>query len=1811
MSGSVARVLEGIRTSRCLHIFGLALALCVLVPECRTWAADAPSGKIEVDSVAKLWTLVAAKHSLSALGENERVKTLATLQSLVTPEQKWETSEEFLAALKRVQLVKKSDGGEVRRKKIIAVHLDLMNLMIWFNAAQKADAAQNPMERTNCDYLLKRAQETLKDVKWKEEDELKILADIDVYRRYLINGFEKLDAETVQEQLNVLGMPRIPYRFEVVKERPYLSVDVTFDLGFGKEVKYRQRIAHEVGLLLTPELTKVDLTAAFGQILAEKPVIRLGANCKARLERLQVVDGRVVADGSFGMGQGDDRLWIRGIIAKKPDAHAIVPITWEPLPSLSLPIDQTTVAALGWDAKLGFADGAFPSIEVRVESPRGEAEGKVANAKKEASLHFRRRLSAKERAAFARFIREKLGKDGQDLANFVLRRCDQNWPRFQLDELAGERKVTSLELQEWGKADDLEFLAVGFLRLGTEGEHPSVDTLSQISDKVRAALVTAADNPKISVERLGEALNAAGARPVVYGEVDVIAKRLSTNERIAIRRCKIDGEFAFVGPPDEIVIPKTNSDVLESLILSRLPRLAPDWMPADAVQCTGIDFDESRGVFVVDLEWNCGLFDAPLALTIDVPSTNPGAANFHKALRQSLAGKTARFSPVLQIQFPAELALHQSEWPIQVTVGKQQISGALVFDGANGSITKLAGVRADPDPIINVLQGHPVLRTLQSQSMDLACAEATLDLKKGKHAGLHVKVHSKSEPGAAITMALDSNGIHLDDWTPFAHYVIKKHVSAVGDKLPVQVSRMIALGEPVTELKFDAIIGDVKSPMISFHNWSLKLESEEFSINPGDTKFGDAFSKQVTDSSAYKQLATLLPFELRNFRATKPAAGKGLAFAADLVVFDSNRIEALVLLNVEVAANGLHDPGAVLRQLLKQVAGKADGMAFGPFRVTYKSDMGVGDRFYTVAISAFDGQLQGTAKLDTETFTVGPITLSGIDKASKWLEEQFVVHTAKMGRSAAGARVSINSLNLDNLAKPTVFFDVAVKIDGKEIVLPGNAFGPDGLQVGKIDNLVELAKAEIGNDVAKWAVGTEINLGAATLKVSSLVDGKASLACTILGRDAGPVEVDTKRMPMPVKIVEEKRFREAIGSAVGLDWIVGQAPDGLKVEQVRLNDNQMELTIAVSKLPGAIELNPALRLKIHIGGPGGVSIDGMRAEVVIERALWQQVAKSLEGKELGSGDLPIKLQLTELVGEESGVRIGKATGTIKDIGEISLANVRIGRKGIELDRTAFVAPIVGVLQRKLKEQFPTGVVVFDPVEVKDNVVEIKGRANIDALIIPFVLLFKPDGSIDGDLDFSAKTLVTAALNKLAAELKGKSIELPGEMKLTVDDVSVVDTAVVLGGTCLLYDPLSVKVSNVRFDGKKFDVSEMKVEADGKTAIKALAGSIGLPGAVEIEDAKPVKGDGGRFEGLEITATVNISGISGSFTALISRRGVKLRDDFTLTLGVVEIPLPPSPFVLTEPSARLNPEAITMSMKIVPAKKELGNIIFLKGTLRVPLRGAFVIVASGDLVLVGFLNVGHTEAVLDFPAAQFRTSVDIDLIKILTMTTRLKIDFAALDLDGSGDVRIFGKSMSEGHLKISKDIVHTDARMDLLGSSAHAAVDIPPPQPLHAKLAAGIAFGLDLGDLGKITVAGADIEAQLKAAKFAATILGLHITLLEYDLDGITKEKIIALLLRDRIIPSGLKLLKADGGSGHPIVTKGGDLIDINGKQIRHLRNDPTKGLMLTRGTLKDGGKIEWTEQLFAADIQQGVVNPNPDFKELPSVIPPLPMISDE
>ncbi len=731
---------------------------------------------------------------------------------------------------------------------------------------------------------------------------------------------------------------------------------------------------------------------------------------------------------------------------------------------------------------------------------------------------------------------------------------------------------------------------------------------------------------------------------------------------------------------------------------------------------------------------------------------------------------------------------------------------------------------------------------------------------------------------------------------------------------------------------------------------------------------------------------------------------------------------------------------------------------------------------------------------------------------------------------------------------PALLFDLEVEAEGAVLTVPDNRLDRDGFRLGRLPDLEALLRgaAEAALDsFARWTEGAVVQPGPA-------------LRCEVLAvaPDAREVRVAIDALGSPLGSAT-LRFPRDGHPSVGFDdpeavrmWLSELGVPCPAAECLRLD---------VRILRAGLAFDVAVRppgLEIFLGlGRLSVDADGCSWDADLESltgSLWATAAAELTDRSLILPGLPLQLHVMSATADATGIEL-EIRARIEALGEIVVRG-RVDGAGIHVDTDTLWASAAELIAAQLRKLVPDGLVRFEGLRHERGglVVELAIQLR-NCPPSRFSITIDEHGKLHG---FDERLVIRLALEQLAGSLRDRSLALPGGGELRVSAVVVRDDlrGLVIDGSAVLYGPVGVDFEGLAFDGLTPRVLETtKITLRGLEHV--LSGLSAVPGLAYVKDIQPLV-EGGRLAGVRVVAGGSIEDLVAFSVGLrIDRTGVELELPARLEAAGVHVVIPPC-FALSDPYAEIGRRSLLIGALLTLAPPQSEKLLHIDGSVTIPLEGPFVIRADGDLRAFSALPLGTTRAELDFPRRELRASLRYSLTDRLRLDGRLRVDFDERTLRGDATLHAFGARLTRAELEISAEELRAQADLEILSARAGASVHMDLRDPGRSTLTARVGFSLDA--FGKeLHVVGAALTAGPRVARLELCVLNQNLAISAENLEGITKEKILAALLDRDVTALGLKFLADEGGGGVVLHAEDGTLVTegADGTLIALVPND--------------------------------------------------------
>lgn len=1188
-----------------------------------------------------------------------------------------------------------------------------------------------------------------------------------------------------------------------------------------------------------------------------------------------------------------------------------------------------------------------------------------------------------------------------------------------------------------------------------------------------------------------------------------------------------------------------NLDILTSYVSNEFRFFVEDGA-IPKVRIRDVDLRLQEGHLLVKADWSVSSLREPVRLDFRLPISPGSKFNAAEVFRAALSHQQVVFGPHLAVTF-GDLD-GRDDWPAVLKVGDSKISTAIQFDDGSWRI-EFHG--KDLGPLLPESLRRGLTAIGVSKAPEVSGIRIHVADDGSSSAVLAKLAWDLDVTNFSVDIRIDRFGIHVRSMdglaTQLAQHALKK-ISG----WPVRVSRISVVDN---EIHFDAQLLIDDSPALSFFNARLVGGA----LNVGAVKVSPEFAGLWSGGAAFRTL------QIANVRFDKQAVVCDAT--VNLPPFSPIHLENVSLRGDRRRVEELFE--ACVPQVLAALR-PSKTVDFGGFSIAAEPDLA--QRKLKISAELKDPRVAiswPSTTLSHDGLTLGPGQL--IQPSEPQLRKDL----ALLFEKAAGVRsggVSVDSVSVvgNRIADIGVEFTVSVDLPSGRVSIKGNRITAAGITLGKLPNLKDVAQATVSkaiDEFASWAVGAEISIGVASLKVTA-ADRQSRTAEGLIfvqGREIGGVLADFSGSGKPkISLKDPDAFIKNIAGQTPLgDFSVAGA------NAVRIASTELEKKRIVADVEF---LAPILNEYVPIGSVV-VCATGIQFEANKdwEGALWKNVAQKLDGKSFDDDAVPVKLTVAKATAISKGIELD-LNCSVDGLGEFALTDIRLDGNGLKIDEQAVFTNLANLVTKKVQEALGDSVCTLEGIRVVDDAVEITVILTVDGLEpFPLTVSIGRDGSLRG---FDSEALLALVLAELTSELEGKSFELPGNIKLTITGaVPAPDLkGVNVSGSIVAFDAVTASVENVLFTGRSFNTKQMKL-TDFKVA--GLSEALGLAdlgdNGIAIKNFGPMLGKNGQLTGITLTASCKIAEVlEAEIDASIGEKGVKVQLPITLvaTNGFM-IPIPPC-FALTRPKAQIAEAYLGVGCSLGLSIPKSEKLIRIDGLLKFPLKPPRQISAEADLVLLGFLKPGHSEVVLDLDESELRALMVIDLFGVMSFDGRFLARMKPSDflLEGNGELIFLGSELASGYMKIDAVVFVGNGQLSILGVKAKANLD-GKWKPLDATVTAEVGF--DLPGVGRI--AGADVSGNpKKGAAFGVTILSRPIKIASVDFTGITKERILDVLFQDSIIPTGLKLLATEGGGGSVTVEKDGSLVKKDPTTQSETRVSANEGtIVLTRRTLAAGG----------------------------------------
>ncbi|MBX7135145.1 MAG: hypothetical protein K1X67_20960 [Fimbriimonadaceae bacterium] len=1181
--------------------------------------------------------------------------------------------------------------------------------------------------------------------------------------------------------------------------------------------------------------------------------------------------------------------------------------------------------------------------------------------------------------------------------------------------------------------------------------------------------------------------------------------------------CSDTGELGWNDLSSGLVELTRNEEVLAEYLRRGL-RLPGDLIGnAIPVRVSELNYDPDEEELSCRAIWASPFFERPLEFPIRIPTTPGKPFDWKGPLRAALTGKELHLGPALRVKLGE---VEPGRWPASVTLGDLKLS--LVIGEKEG---KLALIEFDRKATAAWLK-NKLPKDLLDDSVRVGPVSAMFDVEvteKSIRVGLVLGIDLPTV--GKFEAAIDNSGVRVRNLEEVVIRLVARRVESL---VPAGFSVTTTPRQAIGDVRLlDAVVSKDSKPFLAFDGLRV-VAGKPTEVERVRILAAEAVSDLKLSGPGWSARATRLGFEFPG----------GLSADVEL------RIESLgelLLQNIVLGKGGLTAgalSGKAATALLARVP-QLKPFEIGPFTVGFGMPASL-PKGVRIPVTLSSPSLGMRIVFPEATFELERGLIPG--KADAALPDTKAL-TEPLQRMLAGAvsglrgplRVTAVRWELDRLDAVALVFDA-------EVDIPGVGWKPTknhridrtGFRVGDVGDLSKAAEAMVADaalkELAAWK-RERTDLGPLTFKNIKLDEParKATADAELLGRPSGSVRVEFPNGAVPRITWDKPEALLEPLRAWADGWVFRIVQDRVRFGEPTLVGDGFRVQVGV-KLP-ELDLPDFIDLGFLSIGRDGVRFEGDGRSA--EAALWKKLAKAIDGHMLTLAGFPLSVKVERAVGEPTGLHAALRL-KVEGLGE-AVAPLAVSRSGITVDRDRLIADLVLRIEEKLQKETAGCRVQLTKLEYKTDVIHLSLSAQI-GLKSPVSLDIRIDRRGVHGLDLGL--VVTNALNQLVAELKGQKVTVIDGIELEVTTAEVVRNpdGVRFGGKGK-FGPIAIGVENVFFDGKKFNTSNVVVKPEAADLMNAI--SIDGVATVKSIDASQLFT---KSKSISVTVQITlIEVLEALLTVRIGEKGVSIDLPIGFSTGKgFQVPVPPV-FMLTNFKAELAREYIGGGCDITLLEQTLSALIKMDCRIRIPIKGEPVFTATGRLVVMSVLPAGNVEARADFAKKRFDLTTRLGVPRVLEVDGKFFLDFAKVELEGSGDLKAFSATLAHAKVWFSTEKFGAEAELSLLLSQAKAKIDGKWKPLSDTTLTAEIGFGFYLFGK-KVTVAGAQVEASLRpSAKLSVIIIGVDITLLEVDLAGITIEKIIDLLLRQPISLAGFKLLASQGGGGvaHIHVHKGG------------------------------------------------------------------------
>lgn len=1531
----------------------------------------------------------------------------------------------------------------------------------------------------------------------------------------------------------------------------YAKLDL--DLGLGGPLRLEKLVGADGGFVIPPKANgfALELERHLARLAESGPALDLGNGVEARLFELGLRDGSVVGSVLVNVGNEDGaagrvQLRVDGLRCRVEGGAA----NWTPGVSgkVRLPL------SIGGLLQVPEGAGGALTIELGKDDRAGDlvVRGFLAPTARD---DLRRQALALVDAGLA------IESEATEVVA-AIGGLEGLWPRVDLGALL---PAAVLDTETWTNA--LPAAAVEFLgveeRWALRASAATVaDAVSDLKGQLNAdpadwllqALTKPADNASLSA----------------VAELELVFRVDDTIIRLAPVKVTADGGLQV--PLDVLRVERLVSN--QERIRQMFERAVPVWLTDGGASSATSDrrersvvvwqlaIDPLEGVIYGAVELRSPWWDEALSLEVEF-GIDGRPVPIEAALRRALAGRKLSLGPRLSATLAEDLP-GRTDWFATVRFGAGIELGARVVrrDGRLDLDVDTTTLERDLHSTVeSALEraggslGGTLSWSLREARFEHAFSELPITASaRGDHAGgslaaLVVSVEVRTEGGTLpVEVRVDANGARVNGLeTALARFAIERIRQTTGLRFEVDRRHRVRDDLVVDGAGF---LGDREL----FRTSGARFRSGAW-VSAGRVELAPSFVQDVlgeVDTGPLKVLEAGLD--------------------DDLVPILDLRLDVRPLPPVDVRRLRLSNPGEAARQALDEAFDRAIRETIGDgvvedvcgwqVRVEVDQQAGSPGRI-PLRVSAEVKDVAVTVRFDEATIDLGsglrlgPAAIRGGEALARRVSQQFEEILAGLAGSVpnpehvAVERLAVVGDHIDSLA---VTFDVVVNAAGDPIRFSGFRLSRLGLHAPS--DLATQVAAPLLIAFESWIEGREVILGdALTLRCLEIDPERRRIEVetAFLGSSTGPATISFTRPDAPSLEWEDPR---AVTTAVGdtpFGRALGPLASKLVVSRTQLRETELRVDLALQlELLGDATV---LIGTLHVDS-SGARLEGSDSPIA---EVWNAVARAIRAAGGVRTGLPLPFELRRVESDESGVTMTLALVLPLLDETVELAG-RIDRAGVSLDRPTALAAVARVIDSAVRRRVPEGAVRFDPVRVEGDAILMRGRVDLEVgeeLVL--------DVGIDSEgrlVGLDERVLLSNLLSNLASTLKGEELVVLDDLVVRVIEVEPdLDAGGVQVDGIASLGPIALAVRGLMVTLDGVDVSGLRVEPD-LTSLQVLVDSLGLFGLDkgELPRIEPHLDDGY----VVVTIPIEIQEVFRTVMTLeIHESGVRIVLPMKVGLEAA-IPIPPF-FSLQDPWGEIHQDKLRIGADLTLAPPQSNRLLAVRGVATIPLGGPLVFRMDGDLYILQRLNLGRTFTVLDLGAPSFESTLQYDLLEIVQLEGMVRLRFDQFELLWDVGLEALGARLLAARVYLNGERFQAQAMVNLLAAMAEAHVIIPLDDAAGTDLGAKLAFGLFVFGQN-LEIAGARVEANLRrGAEFAAVILGQDISLLTIDLEGITKERIRDLILKQPVCLTGFKLFASEGGGGVVRVGENGSMAQL---QI-----DPSTGETTVRVLFEDDGEI--------------------------------------